>query len=86
MGRQAVVMRVMIKGGVWKNTEDEILKAAVRPLTLPPPRMRARSAHHGSRGRVGGVACGRRVHGECGDGDQAVEPARGRERVASTQP
>jgi len=24
-------MRVMIKGGVWKNTEDEILKAAVRP-------------------------------------------------------
>jgi pre-mRNA-splicing factor CDC5/CEF1 len=22
-------MRIMIKGGVWKNTEDEILKAAV---------------------------------------------------------
>ncbi|TXG66037.1 hypothetical protein EZV62_007312 [Acer yangbiense] len=25
----AVKMRIMIKGGVWKNTEDEILKAAV---------------------------------------------------------
>lgn len=25
---QAMV-RIMIKGGVWKNTEDEILKAAV---------------------------------------------------------
>jgi len=22
-------MRIIIKGGVWKNTEDEILKAAV---------------------------------------------------------
>src|SRR4051794_26223044 len=22
-------MRIMVKGGVWKNTEDEILKAAV---------------------------------------------------------
>ena len=22
-------MRILIKGGVWKNTEDEILKAAV---------------------------------------------------------
>ena len=22
-------MRIMMKGGVWKNTEDEILKAAV---------------------------------------------------------
>jgi len=26
---QVVKMRIMIKGGVWKNTEDEILKAAV---------------------------------------------------------
>ncbi|CAN0107998.1 unnamed protein product [Sphacelaria rigidula] len=23
------MVRIMIKGGVWKNTEDEILKAAV---------------------------------------------------------
>ena len=23
-------MRVVVKGGVWKNTEDEILKVAVR--------------------------------------------------------
>jgi len=27
--RKAGKMRIMIKGGVWKNTEDEILKAAV---------------------------------------------------------
>jgi hypothetical protein len=26
---QLATMRIMIKGGVWKNTEDEILKAAV---------------------------------------------------------
>ncbi len=27
-------MRIMIKGGVWKNTEDEILKAAVMKCDL----------------------------------------------------
>ena len=27
--RDDATMRIMIKGGVWKNTEDEILKAAV---------------------------------------------------------
>eukprot|EP01084_Bolivina_argentea_P213698 362862_1 len=27
-------MRIMIKGGVWKNTEDEILKAAVMKYGL----------------------------------------------------
>jgi hypothetical protein len=32
-------MRVMIKGGVWKNTEDEILKAAVRLPAASCPRV-----------------------------------------------
>lgn len=27
--QKGIKMRIMIKGGVWKNTEDEILKAAV---------------------------------------------------------
>lgn len=29
LSQNSVKMRIMIKGGVWKNTEDEILKAAV---------------------------------------------------------
>jgi len=27
-------MRYMVKGGIWKNTEDEILKAAVMKYGL----------------------------------------------------
>ena len=29
LSKPLATMRIMIKGGVWKNTEDEILKAAV---------------------------------------------------------
>lgn len=35
-------MRIIIKGGVWKNTEDEILKAGVMKYGLNQVRRRSR--------------------------------------------
>jgi hypothetical protein len=29
-GNESIMVRVFLKGGVWKNSEDEILKAAVQ--------------------------------------------------------
>ena len=38
-------MRIMIKGGVWKNTEDEILKAAVMKYDRERDRERQRETY-----------------------------------------
>jgi len=39
------MVRIMIKGGVWKNTEDEILKVRLRPTDLEPCISPTASAH-----------------------------------------
>ena len=44
-------MRIVLKGGVWKNTEDEILKAAVRRPRALALRRGALKQPYGARSR-----------------------------------